>query len=193
MADNEFNRYIFQHQSYSSATDVKMLTSRVSDERHAPAITWSPISYRQPHTPCVKKKLPSPSSPAPLPHHRALAIMKVLTLNFLTCAVKACKSSSASFPLHPKDAELVSEDLPPNPKLLANLLPRLDWDALSTINAEVRLSHSTSPPSSLLLSQPTIHQKLTPRSSDSLLSPPRPPLQRTLPRMSNCSRTCTSC
>ncbi|KFY88407.1 hypothetical protein V500_06406 [Pseudogymnoascus sp. VKM F-4518 (FW-2643)] len=65
--------------------------------------------------------------------------MKVLTLNFLTCAVKACKSSSASFPLHPKDAELVSEDLPTNAKLLANLLPRLDWEALSTISAELGL------------------------------------------------------
>ena len=68
--------------------------------------------------------------------------MKVLTLNFLTCAVKACKSSSTSFPLHPKDAELVSEDLPTNAKLLANLLPRLDWEALSIVSAEVCLIRS---------------------------------------------------
>jgi multifunctional methyltransferase subunit TRM112 len=63
--------------------------------------------------------------------------MKVLTLNFLTCAVKACKTTSASFPLHPKDAELVSEDNEINPKLLFNLLPRLDWKALTTTASEV--------------------------------------------------------
>ncbi|KAH8596992.1 adoMet-dependent tRNA methyltransferase-like protein complex subunit Trm112 [Bisporella sp. PMI_857] len=65
--------------------------------------------------------------------------MKLLTLNFLTCAVKTCKSSSASFPLHPKNCELVSDTLAPNPKLLANILPRLDWAALSTIALELNL------------------------------------------------------
>jgi hypothetical protein len=33
--------------------------------------------------------------------------MKMLTLNFLTCPRKACKSSPASFPLHPADAVLL--------------------------------------------------------------------------------------
>jgi multifunctional methyltransferase subunit TRM112 len=70
--------------------------------------------------------------------------MKVLTLNFLTCAVKACKSTSTSFPLHPKDAELVSEDIELNPKLLINLLPRLDWSALTTTAAEVCLPFPSS-------------------------------------------------
>jgi len=63
--------------------------------------------------------------------------MKVLTLNFLTCAVKTCKSSSDSFPLHPKDAELVSDDVELNPQLLVNLLPRIDWNALRTTSREV--------------------------------------------------------
>lgn len=63
--------------------------------------------------------------------------MKVLSLNFLTCAVKACKSSSASYPLHPKDAELVQDDVEINPDLLLNVLPRLDWAALSTTATEV--------------------------------------------------------
>ncbi len=35
--------------------------------------------------------------------------MKILTVNFLTCAIKKCKSSPLSFPLHFKDAELVVE------------------------------------------------------------------------------------
>ncbi len=63
--------------------------------------------------------------------------MKVLSLNFLTCAVKACKSSSKSYPLHTKDAELAQDEIEVNPQLLINLLPRLDWAALSTTAAEV--------------------------------------------------------
>ncbi len=63
--------------------------------------------------------------------------MKVLTLNFLTCAVKACKTSSESFPLHPKDAELVQDEIEINPKLIINVLPRIDWKALKTTSAEV--------------------------------------------------------
>ncbi|KAG9246143.1 hypothetical protein BJ878DRAFT_498204 [Calycina marina] len=63
--------------------------------------------------------------------------MKVLTLNFLTCAVKACKSTSTSFPLHPKDCEMVSDTIEPNPKLLYNILPRVNWTALLTTVAEL--------------------------------------------------------
>ncbi|ORY72014.1 uncharacterized protein BCR38DRAFT_480486 [Pseudomassariella vexata] len=63
--------------------------------------------------------------------------MKILSLNFLTCAVKACKSSSASYPLHPKDAELVQDDIELNPQLLVNLMPRIDWSALSTTATEL--------------------------------------------------------
>ncbi|KAM7217889.1 hypothetical protein V8F06_006701 [Rhypophila decipiens] len=63
--------------------------------------------------------------------------MKVLTLNFLTCAVKACKSSNDSFPLHPKDAELVQDEIEINPDLLVNVLPRIDWAALRTTSTEL--------------------------------------------------------
>ncbi|TQS34841.1 hypothetical protein Golomagni_04762 [Golovinomyces magnicellulatus] len=64
--------------------------------------------------------------------------MKVLTLNFLQCAVKSCKSSSASFPLHPKDCELVNDSVAPNLKLLQNILPRIDWKALGITAIETR-------------------------------------------------------
>jgi multifunctional methyltransferase subunit TRM112 len=64
--------------------------------------------------------------------------MKILSLNFLTCAVKACKSSTASYPLHPKDAELVQDDIEINEQMLLNVLPRLDWAALRTNATEVR-------------------------------------------------------
>ena len=59
--------------------------------------------------------------------------MKLLTLNFLTCAIKACKTSPDSFPLRPREAELAQSDLPYNPIFMRNILPRLDWAAtLST-------------------------------------------------------------
>lgn len=89
--------------------------------------------------------------------------MKVLTLNFLTCAVKACKTNPASYPLHPKDAELAHEDLELNATLLVNILPRIDWPALVGTAAEVSLlplpsstshvlqaTHTTSSPASHL-------------------------------------------
>lgn len=63
--------------------------------------------------------------------------MKVLSLNFLSCAVKACKSTSDSFPLHPKDAELAQDEVELNPQFIANVLPRLDWAALKTTSTEV--------------------------------------------------------
>ena len=64
--------------------------------------------------------------------------MKILTVNFLTCAIKACKSSSLSFPLHFKDAELEQSDIEYNPSFLQNILPRIDWDALKVTANEVR-------------------------------------------------------
>ncbi|KAH8898505.1 Trm112p-domain-containing protein [Thozetella sp. PMI_491] len=63
--------------------------------------------------------------------------MKVLTLNFLTCAVKACKTSADSFPLHPQDAELVQDEIEINPELLINVLRRVDWTALRTTSTEL--------------------------------------------------------
>ncbi|KAI1004067.1 hypothetical protein K3495_g4147 [Podosphaera aphanis] len=65
--------------------------------------------------------------------------MKVLTLNFLQCAVKACKSSSDAFPLHLKDCELVSDPVALNPLLLRNVLPRIDWTALQVTARELAL------------------------------------------------------
>ncbi|TQV99103.1 hypothetical protein V2A60_004596 [Cordyceps javanica] len=63
--------------------------------------------------------------------------MKVLSLNFVNCAAKACKATSESFPLHPKDAELVQDEIELNPAMLINVLPRLDWEALRTTSSEL--------------------------------------------------------
>ena len=63
--------------------------------------------------------------------------MKLLTVNFITCAVKTCKSSAASFPLHFKDAELQQVEVDFNPTFLRNILPRVDWEALKIYATEV--------------------------------------------------------
>lgn len=65
--------------------------------------------------------------------------MKILTVNFLTCAVKACKSSPQSFPLHFKDATLERTEIEFNPLFMQNILPRVNWDALNTTATELGL------------------------------------------------------
>ncbi|QDS72740.1 hypothetical protein FKW77_003944 [Venturia effusa] len=66
--------------------------------------------------------------------------MKLLTLNFLTCARKACKPHASSFPLHPKNAELEIVEADINTQLIVNLLPRLDWPALVGLCTELGLT-----------------------------------------------------
>ncbi|TLD06810.1 Multifunctional methyltransferase subunit [Venturia nashicola] len=65
--------------------------------------------------------------------------MKLLTLNFLCCARKTCKTNPAAFPLHPKEAELEQVEAELNPLLIQNMLPRLNWEALKTISQELGL------------------------------------------------------
>lgn len=66
--------------------------------------------------------------------------MKILTVNFLTCAVKACKSSPDSYPLHFSDAELQETEVAYSASFIQNILPRLDWEALKTTAAEVSVN-----------------------------------------------------
>ncbi|KAF2259846.1 Trm112p-domain-containing protein [Lojkania enalia] len=65
--------------------------------------------------------------------------MKLLTLNFLTCAIKTCKTSPSSFPLHPQDAELEIVESDVNMAFLRNILPRLMWEELRGITRELGL------------------------------------------------------
>ena len=67
--------------------------------------------------------------------------MKLLTTNFLTCAVRTCKSSPLSYPLHFRDASLAHTPDPPpyNELFLTNILPRLDYEALRTTAGELGL------------------------------------------------------
>lgn len=66
--------------------------------------------------------------------------MKILTTNFLTCAVKSCKTSPASFPLHFRDAQLERSSIDFNPLFLRNILPRMNWEALQTTANELGLA-----------------------------------------------------
>lgn len=65
--------------------------------------------------------------------------MKLLTLNFLTCARKACKPTAEAFPLHPRDAELESAEMELNITFIRNVLPRVEWEAMRTISTELGL------------------------------------------------------
>jgi multifunctional methyltransferase subunit TRM112 len=65
--------------------------------------------------------------------------MKILTLNFLTCARKSCKLSALAFPLHPRDVELEQIEVDLNPLFLRNILPRLDWPAMRAVTQELGL------------------------------------------------------
>lgn len=67
--------------------------------------------------------------------------MKLLTLNFLTCARKTCKAQPAAFPLHPREAELEQIETDLNPLFIKNILPRLDWQAVKVITQEVSSAH----------------------------------------------------
>jgi len=63
--------------------------------------------------------------------------MKVVTANFMTCAVKGCKASPASFPLHFHDAELELQELDFQAEFIQNIVPRLDWNGLQVTANEV--------------------------------------------------------
>lgn len=63
--------------------------------------------------------------------------MKVITANFVTCAVKECKTSATSFPLHFHDAELELSEVDFQPEFIRNVLPRVDWEALKATSSEV--------------------------------------------------------
>ena len=67
--------------------------------------------------------------------------MKILTVNFLTCAIKSCKSSPLSFPLHFRDAELAQQEMEYSPAFLRGILPRIEWEALRVTAAEVCQAH----------------------------------------------------
>ena len=63
--------------------------------------------------------------------------MKLITVNFLACAVKGCKAAPASYPLHFRDAELELQELEFQPEFILNIIPRIDWEGLRVMANEV--------------------------------------------------------
>jgi hypothetical protein len=94
--------------------------------------TTDHIPFQLNSRPTHHTTLPPKHQPASQPQK-----MKLLTLNFLTCARKACKQEPSAFPLHPRDAELERVDQEVNPEFLVNVLPRLDWKAIRSLSEEV--------------------------------------------------------
>ncbi|CAN6596299.1 multifunctional methyltransferase subunit Trm112p [Trichomonascus vanleenenianus] len=56
--------------------------------------------------------------------------MKVMTTNFVQCVVKDCAKTGNAFPLQYSDVTLVRQEAEFEPEFIANVLPKLDWDAL---------------------------------------------------------------
>ncbi|KAL2864540.1 RNA methylation protein TRM112 [Aspergillus lucknowensis] len=67
--------------------------------------------------------------------------MKLLTANFLVCAVKSCKGSPAAFPLHLRDVELELQDVDFQPEFIRNIIPRVDWDGLNQMANELNFTN----------------------------------------------------
>ncbi|CCG80906.1 Trm112 [Taphrina deformans PYCC 5710] len=63
--------------------------------------------------------------------------MKLLTSNFLTCAVKSCRGHPDAYPLHFSDCELSQTNLEFNPTFIQNIMPRIEWPALLAVCAEL--------------------------------------------------------
>ncbi|KAG7693134.1 hypothetical protein KL930_004781 [Ogataea haglerorum] len=63
--------------------------------------------------------------------------MKFLTTNFVKCAVKSCDASELSFPLKYEECELELQEHDFNPEFLVSMLPRLNWDAVVQVAADL--------------------------------------------------------
>lgn len=164
------------------------------------------MSCRKPHLQATSPTQPKivsaslPLTPDPFPHYNSLRLltskaMKLLTVNFLTCAIKSCKSSPLSFPLHFRDAELEQQEIEYNPIFLQNILPRLDWDAVKTTAAEVCVPSPPIPSHPSKILRPHLKTKKT-FSSVSLPSlrsnRVHRPRRRPRPRSKECE-ICTRC
>jgi len=63
--------------------------------------------------------------------------MKLLTTNFVQCAVKSCARSTDAFPLKYEECELVRQDLEFDPQFVLNVMGKLDWPALLSVAADL--------------------------------------------------------
>lgn len=63
--------------------------------------------------------------------------MKLLTTNFVKCAIKTCDSSTSSFPLKYSNCELQQIEQDFQPEFILNILDRVQWDALVKVLANL--------------------------------------------------------
>ncbi|GMM34875.1 RNA methylation protein [Saccharomycopsis crataegensis] len=70
--------------------------------------------------------------------------MKFLTTNFVRCPISKCDNSLKAFPLQYKNCELIQEELEFNPEFLANILDRLNWEAIIAVAGD--LGNDSLPP-----------------------------------------------
>ncbi|KAG0178840.1 hypothetical protein DFQ28_004005 [Apophysomyces sp. BC1034] len=68
--------------------------------------------------------------------------MRLITHNMLQCHVKNCDSNN--FPLRFEDAQVELIEADYNPDFLVNMLPKIEWEALTS--TAVQLGISTLPP-----------------------------------------------
>lgn len=78
--------------------------------------------------------------------------MKFLTTNFVQCAVKSCAQSSNAFPLKYTECVLVQKEIDFDPEFIANMLVKLDWDALVQVAGE--LGNTSIPPQKPTIEDP---------------------------------------
>lgn len=70
--------------------------------------------------------------------------MKLLTTNFVQCAVKSCARTTEAFPLKYDECELVHEDLDFDPQFVKNIMLKIDWEALLSVAND--LGNTSLPP-----------------------------------------------
>lgn len=63
--------------------------------------------------------------------------MKVLTTNFVQCAVPSCQRSTNAFPLKYNDCAMVRRELDFDPEFIVNMLGKLDWSALLSVASDL--------------------------------------------------------
>ncbi|ORZ22645.1 hypothetical protein BCR42DRAFT_406692 [Absidia repens] len=65
--------------------------------------------------------------------------MRLITHNMLQCHVKDCNTNN--FPLRFEDAEVELIEAEYNPLFLTNMLPKLDWEALTSTANQLGISN----------------------------------------------------
>lgn len=76
------------------------------------------------------EKNPSTEAPSADVAHQ---LMKLLTTNFVQCAVEKCSRSNSAFPLKYLNCQLIHRDVTFDATFIAKMLPRIDWDALVAV------------------------------------------------------------